>query len=212
MALFADAHRQGWRISTHAIGDAAIEQVLGLYERLGTHPNGLSHRIEHLGLPSVSQLQRMFKAGGFAVTQPIFLDELGANFKAFIPGSLESRVYPIRSMLDAGLTVAFSSDAPVVSDDSPLAGIQAAVLRRTREGECMPPDQAVTAEEALYAYTVGSATVAGEEHARGSIQSGRWADLAVLSADPTAVEPETIRSIVVEQTYLAGKLVYSRQA
>lgn len=212
MALFADAHRQGWRISTHAIGDAAIEQVLGLYERLGTHPNGLSHRIEHLGLPSVSQLQRMFKAGGFAVTQPIFLDELGANFKAFIPGSLESRVYPIRSMLDAGLTVAFSSDAPVVSDDSPLAGIQAAVLRRTREGECMLPDQAVTAEEALYAYTVGSATVAGEEHARGSIQSGRWADLAVLSADPTAVEPETIRSIVVEQTYLAGKLVYSRQA
>jgi predicted amidohydrolase YtcJ len=74
------------------------------------------------------------------------------------------------------------------------------------------PEQAVTAEEALYAYTVGSAIVAGEKHVRGSIQPGRWADFAALSADPTAVEPEAIRNIVVEQTYLAGKLVYSRQA
>jgi len=210
--LFADAHRQGWRISTHAIGDAAIEQVLGLYEQLGPHPNGLAHRIEHVGLPSMSQLQRMSKASIFAVTQPIFLDELGANFKAFIPAQLETRVYPIRAMIDAGLTVAFSSDAPVVSDDSPLAGMQAAILRRTREGDSILPEQAVTAEEALYAYTVGSAIVAGEKHVRGSIQPGRWADFAALSADPTAVEPEAIRNIVVEQTYLAGKLVYSRQA
>jgi predicted amidohydrolase YtcJ len=210
-ALFADAHRQGWRISAHAIGDAAIEQVLGLYEQLGTHPNGLAHRIEHVGLPSATQLKRMFAADVFAVTQPIFLDELGANFKAFIPDQLESRVYPIRAMIDAGLTVAFSSDAPVVSDDSPLAGMQAAILRRSREGNSILPEQAVTAEEALIAYTVGSATVAGEEHTRGSIQPGRWADFAVLSADPTAVEPDAIRNIAVEQTYLAGKLVYSRQ-
>jgi predicted amidohydrolase YtcJ len=210
-ALFDEAHRLGWRISTHAIGDAAIEQVLGLLEGLGAHPHGLAHRIEHLGLPSATQLKRLFAANVFAVTQPIFLDELGANFIAFIPDNLESRVYPIRAMLDAGLTVAFSSDAPVVSDDSPLAGMQAAVLRRTREGECILPEQAVTAEEALHAYTLGSATVAGQEHTRGSIQPGRWADFAVLSADPTAVEPDAIRNIDVEQTYLAGRLVYSRQ-
>lgn len=212
LALFAEAHRQGWRISTHAIGDAAIEQVLGNYEKLGTYPNGLAHRIEHVGLPSTSHLERMFKARALAVTQPIFLDELGANFNAFIPDSLKSRVYPIRAMLDAGLTVAFSSDAPVVTDDSPLAGIQAAILRRTRKGESLLPEEAVTAEEALYAYTLGSATVAGEEQTRGSIRQGRWADFAVLSADPTVVEPEAIRNIAVEQTYLAGKLVYSKDA
>jgi len=212
LALFTDAHRQGWRISTHAIGDAAIEQVLGLYEQLKAHPCGLAHRMEHVGLASGSQLKRMFRANVLAVTQPIFLDELGANFLAYVPDDLAQRVYPIREMLDACLTVAFSSDAPVVGDDSPLTGIQAAVLRRSREGKVILPEQAVSAEEALHAYTVGAAVAAGEEQSRGSIQNGRWADFAVLSADPTAVNAEAIRDISVEETYLAGKLVYARQA
>jgi predicted amidohydrolase YtcJ len=212
LSLFADAHRQGWRISSHAIGDAAIEQVLGAYERLGPHPLGFAHRMEHAGLPSHSQLRRMSRAGVMVVTQPIFLDELGANFRSFVPDSLSERVYPIREMLDAGLAVAFSSDAPVVVDDSPLAGIQAAVLRRTREGDCILPHQAITATEALHAYTAGAAMVAGEGDTRGSMKPGCWADFALLSEDPTAVEPLSIRKITVERTYLAGQLVYSKPA
>jgi predicted amidohydrolase YtcJ len=154
----------------------------------------------------------MNQARIYAVTQPIFLDELGGNFLAFIPDALSERIYPIRAMLDAGLTVAFSSDAPVVSNDSPLAGIQAALLRRTREGAVLLPDQAINALEALFAYTAGGAIVAGEEQSRGSIQAGRWADFAVLSADPTMVDPEELQKITVESTYLAGKQVYSKQA
>jgi hypothetical protein len=210
--LFTDAHHQGWRISTHAIGDTAIEQVLSLYERLGAHPIGLSHRMEHVGLASVAQLQRMKHAGIYAVTQPIFLDELGGNFLSYIPDALSQRIYPIRAMLDAGLTVAFSSDSPVVSNDSPLAGMQAAVLRRTREGAVLLPEQAINAREALFAYTTGGAIVTGEEQSRGSIQAGLWADFAILSADPTSVDPEEIQKITVENTYLAGKQVYSKQA
>jgi predicted amidohydrolase YtcJ len=210
--LFTDAHHQGWRISTHAIGDAAIEQVLSLYELLKAHPHGISHRIEHVGLASVAQLQRMERARIYAVTQPIFLDELGSNFLAYIPDALSQRIYPIRAMLDAGLTVAFSSDAPVVNNDSPLAGMQAALLRRTREGAVLLPEQAINAREALFAYTTGGAIVAGEEQSRGSIQAGRWADFAVLSADPTAVDPEELQKITVESTYLAGRQVYSKQA
>jgi predicted amidohydrolase YtcJ len=210
--LFTDAHRQGWRISTHAIGDTAIEQVLSLYERLGAHPLGFSHRMEHVGLASVAQLQRMARAQIYSVTQPIFLDELGGNFLAFIPDALSQRIYPIRTMLDAGLTVAFSSDAPVVSNDAPLAGIQAAVLRRTREGTVLLPEQAISAREALYAYTAAGAIVTGEEQSRGSIQAGRWADFAILSEDPTAVDAEELKKITVECTYLAGKQVYSKHA
>jgi predicted amidohydrolase YtcJ len=90
--------------------------------------------------------------------------------------------------------------------------MRAAVLRRTREGKTLLPEQATSIEEALYAYTTGSAFASGEEQTRGSIQPGRWADFAVLSADPTAVAPETIREISVEKTYLAGELVYSRNA
>jgi predicted amidohydrolase YtcJ len=209
--LFADAHRQGWRIATHAIGDAAIEQVVGLYERLGPHPSGLTHRIEHAGLPSASQLKRMAAAGISVATQAIFLDELGANFLAFVPDGLGDRIYPFRDMLEAGVTVAFSSDAPVVESDSPLAGMHAALARRTRNGVAILPDQTISVEDGLRAYTVSAAITAGEEQSRGSIQPGRWADFAVLSADPTAVETEAIRDISVERTYLGGKLVYEKR-
>jgi hypothetical protein len=209
-ALFAEYHNRGWRISTHAIGDAAIEQVLSLYERLPRNARQGRHRIEHVGLANRNQLQRMSKVGAIAVTQPIFLIELGANFKAYVPDALAAQVYPIRGMLDAGLTVAFSSDAPVVRDDAPLKGVEAAVLRHTEEGECILPEQAITVQEALYAYTGGAAEAADEGQTRGSIQPGRWADFAVLSGDPTAVAPEAISQIRVEQTYLAGKLVYAR--
>jgi hypothetical protein len=212
LALFASAHQSCWRIATHAIGDVAIELVLGLYEQLGAHPAGLAHRIEHVGLPSAGQLKRMAAAGVLAVTQPIFLDELGANFSAFVPDALFERIYPFKAMLQAGLVVAFSSDAPVVENDSPLKGIEAAITRRTREGKTILPDQAITAEEGLTAYTRAAAEVAGEEQTRGSIQEGRWADFALLSADPTRVAAEAIGDIRVERTYLGGKLVYARQA
>jgi hypothetical protein len=209
-AIFAEFHNLGWRICTHAIGDVAIEQVLSLYERLPRHAHQGRNRIEHLGLASRQQLKRMAKNGAIAVTQPIFLDELGGNFKVYVPDSLAAQVYPIRDMLAAGLTVAFSSDAPVVKNDAPLKGVEAAVLRRTADDERILPEQAISVEEALYAYTTAAAEAAGEEQTRGSIQPGRWADFAVLSADPVTVAPETIAQIHVEQTYLAGKLVYAR--
>jgi len=211
-ALFAEYHNAGWRICTHAIGDAAIEQVVSLYERLPRFPYQGRHRIEHVGLPSKSHLQRMAKNGAIVATQPIFFDELGDNFDAYLPESLETRVYPIREMLDAGLTVAFSSDAPVVRNDAPLKGVECAVLRKTAGGKTILADQVVTAEEALYAYTVGSAEAAGEELTRGSIQPGRWADFVVLSDDPTRVAPTEISKITVEETWLAGKQVYANQS
>lgn len=208
LALFAEFHNLGWRICTHAIGDAAIEQVLSLYEQLPRNPHQGRHRIEHVGLPTRAQLKRMAASGAIAVTQPIFLDELGANFMACVPDSLAERVYPIHDMLDEGLTVAFSSDAPVVSNDAPLKGVEAAVLRRTAMGNCILPGQRVSVEQALFAYTAAAAEASGEELTRGSIQPGRWADFAVLSADPTRVPADMISRIQVEQTYLAGKLVY----
>lgn len=207
--LFADYHNLGWRLCTHAIGDAAIEQVLSLYERLPRFPFQGRHRIEHLGLATTQQLQRMAANGAIAVTQPIFLDELGANFKAYVPDALAAQVYPFRSMLDAGLTVAFSSDAPVVRNDAPLKGVEAAVLRRTAEGECILPEQAIRVEEALHAYTAGAAEAVGEALTRGSIQPGRWADFVVLAQDPGAVSAASIGQIRVEETYLRGELVYS---
>jgi hypothetical protein len=208
--LFQEYDRLGWRICTHAIGDAAIEQVLRLYEELPRRTLAAAHRMEHVGLPDRGQLQRMAEAGILVATQPIFLDELGANMLRCVPESLLDRIYPFRSMLDLGLKIAFSSDAPVVRNDAPLKGIEAAVTRRTAEGEAILANQAITPSEALFAYTQGAATVAGAGGTRGSIQPGRWADFAVLSANPLTTPIEAISAIRVEQTYLAGTLVYER--
>ena len=209
-ALCRESHDAGWRIATHAIGDVAIEQMLDIYEALGPHPLALRHRIEHLGLPSAAQLVRAARLGVVAVPQAIFLHELGGNFREYLPDSLLPRCYPLRAMLDAGVTVALSSDAPVVENDNPLAGITAAVTRRDREGHVIAPEQAITAAEALDAYTRGGAVAAGVAETLGVIAPGMWADLAVLSGNPLTTPAEALPQLSVDMTMLAGRIVYER--
>ena len=208
--LCRETHEAGWRIATHAIGDVAIDQMLDIYESLGRHPRGFTHRIEHFGLPDATQLSRAAKLGVIAAPQTIFIHSLGRNFRNYLPDAFLPRTYPIRAMLDAGVRVALSSDAPVVEDDNPLTGMMAAITRRDREGELIAPEQAITAPEALRGYTVGGAVASGDEQNRGTIEVGRWADLAVLSGDPLGQEPEALPEIHVDLTLLGGRVVYQR--
>jgi predicted amidohydrolase YtcJ len=208
--LCRETHAAGWRIATHAIGDVAIAQMLDIYAWLGAHPRGLAHRIEHFGLPSAEQLEQAARLRVIAAPQTIFIRTFGRNFRSYLPDSFLPRTYPIRAMLDAGVRVALSSDAPVVEDDNPLIGIQAAVLRRDQDGEPIAPEQAISAGEALRAYTAGGAVATGDEINRGTIAPGQWADLAVLSSDPVAVDPVALSDIHVDLTLVAGRVVYER--
>ncbi len=208
--LFEQAQHADWRIATHAIGDAAIEQVLALYEKLEPAPADRAHRIEHLGLPTMEHLRRAASLNVMTATQAIFLRELGRNFLNVVPDALMPQLYPFRSMLDAGMTVALSSDAPVVEDDSPLAGMHAAMTRRTSDGLELSPEQALTAQEALAGYTLGGATLAGQDRLRGSISVGKLADFALLSADPTAISPEALLQVAIVFTMVDGKIVYQQ--
>jgi predicted amidohydrolase YtcJ len=208
--LCEESHRAGWRIATHAIGDVAIDQVLDIYESLGPHPLGLSHRIEHFGLPDAAQLARAAALGVIAAPQTIFIHSLGRNFRRYLPDSLLPRTYPVRAMLDAGVRVALSSDAPVVEDDNPLAGMMAAIMRLDSDGCPIAPAQAITAKEALYAYTMGGAIATGDEANRGSIEAGKWADLAVVSGNPLDAAPETLPDVKVDMTLVAGRIVFER--
>ena len=113
-------------------------------------------------------------------------------------------------MLDAGVRVALSSDAPVVEDDNPLAGMMAAVTRRDSEGALIAPEQAITAGEALHAYTAAGAAATGDDDNRGAIAAGMWADLAVLSGDPLAVEPDALPELSVDMTIVGGRIAYER--
>jgi predicted amidohydrolase YtcJ len=210
LTLCRESHEAGWRIATHAIGDVAIDQVLSVYEALGAHPRGLAHRIEHFGLPDATQLSRAARLQVIAVPQTVFIHSLGRNFREYLPDAFLPRCYPVRSMLDAGVMVALSSDAPVVEDDNPLLGIAAAITRRDREGDTIAPEQAVDVGEALYAYTMGGAKASGDDRNRGSIEPGKWADLAVLSANPLTTEPEALTGITIDMTMLAGEVVFER--
>lgn len=210
--LFQQAQQAHWRIATHAIGDVAIEEVLALLETLEPTPANHAHRIEHLGLPTLSHLRRAAAMNVMTATQSIFLRELGRNFLNVLPDTLLPQLYPFRSMLDAEMTVALSSDAPVVEQDSPLAGMHAAITRRTSDGLQLSPEQALTAREALSAYTLGGAKLAGQDHVRGSISVGKFADFALLSADPTSVPPEALLQISILFTMIDGKIVYQQQS
>lgn len=206
--LMWEAHDAGFRIATHAIGDVAIEQVLSIYEALyARKPEaGLRHRIEHLGLPDAGQLERCKAINVIAVPQTIFLYALGTTFRRYLPNDYYARCYPVRSMLEAGLTVALSSDAPVVPDDNPLLGMKAAIDRQDGNGNPLAPEQAISAYDALYAYTMGGAIASGDQDNRGSIEPRKWADFAVLSDDPLAVPTEALPEIRVHQTYVGGVL------
>jgi predicted amidohydrolase YtcJ len=84
------------------------------------------------------------------------------------------------------------------------------VLRRDEEGVLLAPEQAITAEEALYAYTMAGALASGDENEKGDLRPGKWADMAVLRANPIEVNPEEILSARVDMTFLGGELVFER--
>lgn len=208
--LMWEAHDAGYRIATHAIGDVAIEQVLTAYEHLHARKPapGLRHRIEHLGLPTAEHLRRARALNVIAVPQTIFLYALGKTYRRYLPEDFYPRCFPVRAMLDAGLTAALSSDAPVVADDNPLTGMKAAIDRQDSAGQPIAPEQAITAAEALYAYTMGGAIASGDHANRGSLTPGKWADMIILDGDPLAADPASLPGIRVAQTWVGGRLVY----
>ena len=107
----------------------------------------------------------------------------------------------------SGLSPAGSSDCPV-SPCAPLVGIYAAVTRKAENGQVLTPEEAVSQDEALKLYTLRGAHASFDERSKGSIEVGKLADMVVLSADPTAVEPEEIMDIRVEKTIIGGEVVW----
>lgn len=210
--LMWEAHEAGFRIGTHANGDTTLEQVIGIYEAITAkkpEPK-IRHRLEHLALPDPEHLERCAKLGVMAATQTVFLPAMGATYRRYLPDYYVPRAYGVRDMLDAGIVVALSTDAPVVPDVNPFIGLKAAVDRLDHEGNPLAGNQAITMEEALYAYTMGGAIMSGDEDNFGSITPKKWADLVVLSDNPMEHPLESLLELKVEQTYVGGQLVYNR--
>lgn len=200
------AQDAGFRLATHAIGDRAIDLTMAVYGSLAPQNKaGLRHRIEHLGLPNAEHLQQMRDLGLHCVTQPIFLYELGQNFRQYLPDAYLNRVYPYRAVLDAGVNLAFSSDAPVVKNFNPLMGLRNAVERRDRSGVEIGPSQGIHVGKAWRAYTLGAAAANGDASETGSLEPGKRADMVLLDQNPLVVPTANISDIQVMQTWVAGQ-------
>jgi len=160
------AHEAGYAVATHAIGDRATDVVLAAYEATGEPSR---HRIEHAMILSDAQIERV-KASGCGVSfQPEFLAAFGGSDRRQLGPDRAAALLRTRSLLDAGVPIAFSSDMPIVSGD-PEIGIAAATNR---------PFEACTEEEAIDAYTRTAAWINGDAHTMGSLEPGMWADFVL---------------------------------
>lgn len=210
LPLTRKAQANGFRIATHAIGDAAIDLVLEVYQEIAReNMHQLRHRIEHLGLPSAKNLDLMHALEVSAVMQPVFIYELGKNFRQYLPEFYLDTVYPARDVLNHGVNLAFSTDAPVVKDFNPMTGLYAAAERMDADGMLLGASQRISIDESIYAYTMGSAVANGDHDNRGSISNGKWADFIVIDKNISKISSQDISGCRLLQTFVNGKCEYS---
>jgi predicted amidohydrolase YtcJ len=194
------ACEHGFSVGIHAGGNEAIEMAVDALA--STYRGDLPPRIEHYFFLDEAVLRRAASAGIHAVVQPAQLYETGDLLRASgLPKRLTYQAF--RQMLDAGLVLAGSSDAPVVGYDV-LAAIDVAVRRRLRSGRVLGREQALSVAQALHMYTRGAAATLGLEGEIGCLRPAARADAVVLSDDPTAVPLERLPEIRVAATF-AGR-------
>jgi predicted amidohydrolase YtcJ len=205
-----ELNRLGWRVATHAVGDAAIDEVLAGYEAADADRPIASRRwtIEHAFIARHEHFTRMRKLGvGISAQHHLYL--AGPVLAKYWGPERGARTTPMRAFLDAGLSTSAGTDSPVVPY-SPLGVIAHFVTRRTLSGAVMGADQAITREQALRASTIGNAWLTFEEDAKGSIEPGKLADLAVLSGDIMTCPDDQIERLSVLMTMVGGKIVFKR--
>jgi predicted amidohydrolase YtcJ len=206
--MVRDFDARGFQVCIHAQGDRAIEIVLDAYDAVLAPGAGnpRRHRIEHGGAMYPSLAERAAALGIVVASQPGFLSSLGDGFAAAFPDSVDE-LYSFASWQRAGITVAGSSDAPVITAD-PRIGIRDAILRRTGDGRVLGPAERLAARDALALYTTRAAYACHRESEIGSLEPGKQADFVVLDQNPLETEPERIPDIGVLATVLGGTPVH----
>ena len=207
--LLARYHEQGWQLAIHAIGDAAIEQVLSGMEAADTVSRpaaGRRHRIEHCGFLSTGQRARMVARGIEPVPQPIFMYEFGDTYVTNLGEARAAAAYPMASWLRDGQNPAASSDAPVSSTD-PFQNIYTMVTRRTNKGTVLGAEEAISVAEAVHCLTYCGAYTQFAEQERGRLLPGMLADVTVLSQDIFAADSRALRDTAAELVLRGGEAI-----
>jgi predicted amidohydrolase YtcJ len=212
------ADAAGLQICTHAIGDRAISMILDLYGEVVSAHGAADRRfrIEHAQHMAAKDFDRFARLNVIASVQPYHAIDDGRWAEARIGHDRASRTYAFRTFLDNGVHLAFGTDWDV-APLNPMIGLYAAVTRATLDGKNPNgwfPEQKLTVEESVRAYTMGSAYAEFQEKEKGSITRGKLADMVILSDDIFSIAPVRIRDVKVLKTIVGGRVVWdaSRKA
>ncbi|MBV9483968.1 MAG: amidohydrolase [Acidobacteria bacterium] len=202
------AYAAGWQLGTHANGDAAIERVLNVYERINREipRQDPRFRIEHCTLVNDSIIRRMQLLKAIPTPFSTYVYYHGEKMHYFGEERLK-HMFALRTFLDAGLRPTQASDYPP-GEFPPMMALQSEVTRSDRTGHVWGANQRVTLEEAIKVGTVNGAYASYEEKLKGSIEPGKLADLVVLARDPFKEDPTRLVNIPIERTMTGGKWVY----
>lgn len=213
-AMVERAHKLGFQVGTHAIGDKGVNWCLNAVERAQQKhgKKDLRHRIEHTQVIHFDDADRFGELGVIASMQPTHLSSDMNIYHTKSRKELAKRAYAWRTLIDNGATLAFGTDWPV-EGLNPVRSLYCCVTRKKietgkPEGGWIP-EQKISLEEAIKYQTLGPAYAAFEEDIKGSLEVGKLADMVVLSKDLFSVEPAEILNTKVLLTILGGKIVYS---
>ncbi len=217
LAIKADS--AGIQLSVHAIGDAANGYLLDMMDRLNEH-NGVKNRrfrLVHAQVIRPDDFKRFKNMSIIAEVQPYHCTDDMRWMEERIGHERSKGAYAFRSLWDSGAVVCFGSDSPGTNASryplNPMLGLYAAVTRQTLDGKPADgwfPDEKLSVEEAIQAYTLNSAYASFEENIKGSITEGKLADLVILSDNLLEIDPSKIKDVEVKTTIFNGKIIYQQ--
>jgi hypothetical protein len=205
-------HEAGLRCCVHAIGDRAFDMALDAYENaIAKSPRkDHRHRIEHMGnwLATQERMQRMVRSGIVAIPNIAIGYYVGDAILDCVGEKGLTKAFPFRTLLKNGVIIAGGSDSPGYWPVDALRDIAACVSRKMRWGEVWVPEERITVAEAFAMHTTTASWVGFEENVKGTLETGKLADIAVLAEDPFTIESEKIKDLQVEMTIVGGAVKY----
>ena len=208
--IVLQAHRTGLQVAFHATGDRAIDMAINAVEAaLKASPReNHRHRIEHVQFPTRQALERIKRLGMVVSTSPQWIRFNGEAYRQLTNDETMSRFFPLRTMMEMGIPVAFGCDVPATIMIEPKWALHGAVTRATPRGYTPAPEQRISIRDALRMHTLGSAYASFEEGIKGSIEPGKMADMVVWSHDVYNVSPRELAQIKPLATIVGGHVVY----
>lgn len=205
------AHKAGFQQGHHAIGDAAIWLLLDAFEEMQNEMPvaDFRPRIEHCSILTDEMLERIQKIGAIPIPGTTFLYDMRPVYLANLGADRVRLAYAMNTFQQRGIVAAASTDSPV-SLVNPMIGIQMMVTRKDRNGDEIFPEERISLEDAIRAYTWNGAYASHSEHEKGSLETGKLGDMTIFETDLRSVNPDDLRDIRADSTIADGVVVYER--